>query len=135
MKSSRALIVSTLAIVALAVPLICFAPTAPNTAGYAKQLTSTLASAELNNDSAKGAPQQQVVNGWTNRDLTALQIKQTNELIKQTHILIVISASLLTAAGAVACGIAISALVSIRHRRTRAVPQPISPLQLRSTHD
>ena len=50
-----------------------------------------LISHELDNQRAKGAPQQQVVNGWVARDLLALQADRENRLIdhqKRTNILL-----------------------------------------------
>lgn len=48
---------------------------------YEEMLDSALGDAEVNNIRAEGAPQQQVVNGWTNRELQAIQIMQRNDLL------------------------------------------------------
>jgi len=54
-------------------------------ADYADELGAALATADLNESRAQGAPQQTVVNGWVNRDLQAIQIEQRNDLLTAEH--------------------------------------------------
>lgn len=73
----------TVALVAVAA-VLWFGPVVSGetaTSEYEELLDSALGDAELNNVRAEGAPQQQVVNGWTNRDLQAIQIMQRNDLL------------------------------------------------------
>lgn len=52
-----------------------------STSDYEDALDSALAEDVLNNTRTEGAPQQQVVNGWTARDLLAIEVQQNNDLL------------------------------------------------------
>jgi hypothetical protein len=72
--------------VAIAIPLGLVGPTKPDTDGYDKATVAALSDADANEKTSSGAPQQQVVNGWLNRDLLLIQIKQTNDLLTLLHL-------------------------------------------------
>jgi beta-lactamase regulating signal transducer with metallopeptidase domain len=80
-------------LVLAAIPMGLVGPTKPDTKGYDSAVSAALANAEMNNSSASGAPQQQVVNGWVARDLAVVQIKQNNDMLMLMH---VVAALLLT---------------------------------------
>lgn len=134
-KPAAILFASILALIALAVPLSLFTTTAPNTDGYAGELSSTLSWAEVNNDSAKGAPQQQVVNGWTARDLAALQIRQNNELIRQNHVQIVLAATLLAIIGTLALCAAVFAVTTLIRNWLNSATKPDPAAAIPDDHD
>lgn len=48
---------------------------------YEEMLADVLVGDTVNNTRTEGAPQQQVVNGWTARDLLTLQVQQNNDLL------------------------------------------------------
>lgn len=69
------------AVGALVIALL--APSSSTTAGiYELQVKAASSNWELNNGNAKGAPQQQVVNGWAAKDLLEIQAQQNNDLLK-----------------------------------------------------
>jgi hypothetical protein len=65
-------------VVAVAGALVAVFATRPD-ADARRLVAEALVDAELNNDRAEGAPQQQVVNGWAARDLLAIQAAQIDE--------------------------------------------------------
>jgi hypothetical protein len=81
----RKLVVAALVLIAL---LFWFGPVISGESGgdeYEGMLEAALLRSELNNARAEGAPQQQVVNGWTNNDLQQIQIRQQSDLIDATN--------------------------------------------------
>jgi hypothetical protein len=91
----------------IAIPLGLIGPTKPNTKGYDKAVRAALAEADVNESSASGAPQQQVVNGWLARDLMEVQIKQTNDALTLQHLTVALLVGMLIA-------ITIAGLTAIR---------------------
>lgn len=69
-----------LALAAAAITVwLVMAPEPIDAKAHADEVEAILAMAELNNDSAEGAAQQDVVNGWATRDLLALLSAQIDE--------------------------------------------------------
>ena len=86
-------------------------------AGFRSDAKSALADAEINNSSAEGAPQQQVVNGWAARDLSAIQVGQTNDVLALQA-----STNRLVALVAISLGVVIAILSHLHAgQRTEAV--------------
>lgn len=55
-------------------------------------VSSALAAGEANETDAESAPQQQVVNGWTTRDLLAISIKAEDKRAEQQTVLLALIA-------------------------------------------
>jgi hypothetical protein len=68
-----------------AIPFGLVGPVRPDVKGYDSATREALREADINEASAQGAPQQQVVNGWLQRDLTLIEIKQNNDLLVLEH--------------------------------------------------
>lgn len=68
---------------AIALALLITWGNGPEQADWPDEVSWAQTRADLNNDSAEGAPQQQVVNGWHAADLAEIQINQTTELLEQ----------------------------------------------------
>jgi len=66
-----------------AAAFLALSPTAPDTKTYELSVRAALADADASNDTAEGAPQQQVVNGWVARDLLAVLSSQSNDQLQQ----------------------------------------------------
>lgn len=101
----------------------------------AADVQSVLTSAGINDASATGAPQQQVVNGWAVRDLIALQIDRSDVLIaeqQRTNRLMVVTI-LALALSAVSLGTRPtpqdSAVTSAHAQRGRVEPGTRPPLE------
>lgn len=72
-----------------------------DTSGYKAAQEEAISDSESNNLSAKGAPQQEVVNGWVARDLLAIQTAQQNDELT----LLSVIASLLVLLTIAVCGV------------------------------
>ena len=57
-------------------------PTLPSATSYESLITSALAADAANNLRTEGAPQQQVVNGWTAKDLLTIIAKENIDILK-----------------------------------------------------
>lgn len=58
------------------------APTLPSATSYESLITSALDADTANNLRTEGAPQQQVVNGWTAKDLLTIIAKENIDILK-----------------------------------------------------
>lgn len=74
----------TLVVAAVAV-WFALAPAPLDAKDHTSNVEAILAMSEANNDSAKGAAQQEVVNGWATRDLLALLVNQADELAAEAR--------------------------------------------------
>lgn len=83
MSSLVRVLLVIVAIVGGALALNVLGPTKPDVGQHDVAVSDALLAAELNEESADGAPQQAVVNGWVARDLAVVQIDQNNELLEQ----------------------------------------------------
>lgn len=57
-------------------------PTLPSSTSYESLISSALAADTANNLRTEGAPQQQVVNGWTAKDLLTIIAKENIDILK-----------------------------------------------------
>lgn len=87
----------------------------PEQAFWGLEVEQANSLADLNNESAEGAPQQTVVNGWHQADLTAIQIRQGADLlVRQTQI----AALLLVLGIGISGDMALRALADQKRRRS-----------------
>lgn len=107
-----------LVLLAVAVPL-GLAPGKPDTSGYKAEVAAAQVLADMNEESASGAPQQQVVNGWHEQDLLETMIAQNNDMLQYQH---TTSVLLVVAVLAVGWGI----LWSGRKPESDAAPEPVA---------
>jgi hypothetical protein len=68
--------------VAMAPAVVRDVPTLPSFTQYESLISTALADDAANNLRTEGAPQQQVVNGWTARDLLTIIAKEQADLLK-----------------------------------------------------
>lgn len=104
---------------AIGVGFLVFALSA-ETPSHADAVGEALVKAEINENSAESAPQQQVVNGWVARDLLVIQTRQLDELAKiqrQTNLLLG-AVALLSGIGALTVAVGSSAKSSQPDDRT-----------------
>jgi flagellar basal body-associated protein FliL len=64
---------------AAVISFVMFRPKSTSTADHSPQIAAALSDDTTNAKSASSAPQQQVVNGWTARDLLAVQAATAND--------------------------------------------------------
>jgi len=77
-----AAIVSVVAFIALTPNVQTSTPTLPSATRYESLITEALDADRLNNLSTESAPQQQVVNGWTARDLLTIIAKENIDILR-----------------------------------------------------
>jgi len=71
-------------------------PSLPSATRYESLITDILAADDANNLRTEGAPQQQVVNGWTARDLLTIIAKQNVDLLAAQGAVVAANGNLMT---------------------------------------
>jgi hypothetical protein len=71
-----------LGVLAIAVWFTLGPTSADSVPGYERAIEAANSSYEANNVAAESAPQQEVVNGWFNRDMQTILARQNNELLR-----------------------------------------------------
>jgi hypothetical protein len=118
--------IAIVVLIAVAIPWGLVGPTKPDTKAYDKAVSAALLEAKVNESSASGAPQQQVVNGWLARDLMEVQIKQSNDELVLMHLIVAVLVGALLA-------LVVGGLVATASRSRTAVnsaTDPVEPLAL-----
>ncbi len=89
-------VAAVIAWVALAPEVPTDAPTLPSATQYETLIADALSAHEVNNLSASGAPQQQVVNGWTARDLLTIIAKENIDILRAQGAVVDVTGTLRT---------------------------------------
>ena len=89
-------VAAVVAWVVLAPKLATDVPTLPSATQYETLIADALSAHELNNASAAGAPQQQVVNGWTARDLLTIIAKENVDILRAQGAVVDVTGTLRT---------------------------------------